>query len=330
MNVFLISFFITINFAVLAQTNNTKKKQLCNPLVLGQPITKLATIGIENQFKSNLISIPQYLMPTTTLNSTINSINNFRANLNKNVIVKPKTYLNIGVNYLYTNFNTTTIGNIPLNKIINNNGYTSMGFTANLFKPLNSKNFILFNAALDANGNTFSNFNGSNIYFSGTLIYGWKKALKSMVGIGVTRTYRLGRVVHVPVLLWNETFNKKWGIDMVLPARANVRYTPKAGQMLTMGFELEGAQYRLQGNDLALNNTFLQRGEIRTKIGYDKKINNNSYFSATAGYRIMQRFDIADSYNSKTNTVNNTLKPAPFLNVGYHITKFNKVKKGKK
>ena len=36
--------------------------------------------------------------------------------------------------------------------------------------------------------------------------------------------YFLGTKPHVPVLFWNKTFNDKWGMELLLPARGFMRY----------------------------------------------------------------------------------------------------------
>jgi len=66
---------------------------------------------------------------------------------------------------------------------------------------------------------------------------------KNMIGAGLARTYRAGRLLHVPVLFWNKTFNDKWGMELLLPARGFVRYNFSTTSMLQAGFELEGNQF---------------------------------------------------------------------------------------
>jgi hypothetical protein len=78
------------------------------------------------------------------------------------------------------------------------------------------------------------------ITLSGTVIYGWKTSEKNMIGAGLARTYRAGQLMHLPVLFWNKTFNDKWGMELLLPARGFVRYNFSTTSMLQAGFELEG------------------------------------------------------------------------------------------
>jgi hypothetical protein len=307
-----------------------KKKMLCNPLVAGQPISKFITLGFENQFKSNYTNTERYGFPQVTRTNNVTALQNIRFNANKNVVMGPKTYMNLGVNYINSNFN---LQNSPGNRVENmlaNSTFHSVGITGNIFNPLSDKHFIITNFSVDVNGNneSFKKLTGRNVFVSATAIYGWKKAYKRMFGIGVSRTYRLGRVIHVPAILYNENFNKKWGIDAIFPARANFRYTPKAGSMITMGYELEGVQYRiLSAANPVLNNSFLQRGEIRPKIGIEQKLSKYFWLSANVGYRIMGRFDHVNKYDGKTQVVTNDFGSAPFANIGIHVVKFNTTKK---
>ena len=144
-----------------------------------------------------------------------------------------------------------------------------------------------------------SAINKDALTLSGTLIYGWKKSEKNMIGAGLARTYRAGRLLHVPVLFWNKTFNDKWGMELLLPARGFVRYNFSTTSMLQAGFELEGNQFLVRLPQTLSINTYIQRGEVKPRIMWDKKISGFIWFNVQAGLRYNYRFDVMYQYDAK-------------------------------
>lgn len=260
--------------AVKAQTKPAapKKKTYCNPLVSGQPSTKRLSLQLELQpYHKGPTEFPQLSLPVYATHSS--PAQSIRLTYNKNLVTKPKLYMTFAASYWYSSFNVTNANNNSFARLLDRSRFHSLSVSSNIFKPLNGKNFLLFNISVEANGNasSFENFSGDNLLSGGAIIYGWKKGFTRMWGLGVFRGYRLGKVIHVPALLYNQSFNKKWGVDALLPARANFRYRPATGMLWQFGYELDGTQFALSSNNSFYNRTFFQRGEIRPKIGMEKQ-----------------------------------------------------------
>ncbi|MCX6316473.1 MAG: DUF6268 family outer membrane beta-barrel protein [Bacteroidetes bacterium] len=272
-------------------------------------------------------SLPAPVSYTTN----INLAHSIRIGYAKNLVVKPKLYMSFSAGYWFSSFNVINPDNNSFSQILSQSRFHSVSASTNIFKPLNNKNFLLLNVSLEANGNqrSFSRFSGDNILAGGAIIYGWKKSFKRMWGVGVFRGYRLGKVIHVPALLYNSSFNKKWGVDALLPARANFRYTRSPKTMWLFGYELDGTQFALRRPGSIYDNTFLQRGEIRPKIGLEKLIGKSWAFTLNAGIRINGRFDLSSDYAGKNIVVENDPAAALFVNAGLHIIKFPTGKKKK-
>jgi hypothetical protein len=194
------------------------------------------------------------------------------------------------------------------------------GLNALLFKPLNEKHFII--AQLNGDASYIGHeddwrFTKPGITLYGSAIYGWKKGDYKMWGLGVSRTYRLGRPLFVPILLYNQTFNERWGVELLLPARAHLRYNFSTNSMLLAGYELEGQQY-----DISQNSNFLQRGEIKPRILFEKKLYKFFWLSAQAGYRINGRFTLVSEYNGgeKAELLRNDWGTGtPYMNFGIYF-----------
>ncbi len=320
---------LAIKFAYTQPVVPASKKTYCNPIVSGQPVLKRLSLSYEMQ--------PRYAASTRFPNSqlpveyttNINLAHTIRVGYAKNIVVKPTLYMSFSAGYWFSSFNVTSPDNNSFSKLLSQSRFHSITASTNIFKPLNNKNYLLVNVSLEANGNqhSFRRFSGDNILAGGAIIYGWKKSFKRMWGIGIFRGYRLGKVIHVPALLYNSSFNKKWGVDALLPARANFRYSKSPKTMWLFGYEFDGTQFAVRQSNSIYDNTFLQRGEIRPKIGLEKQIGKSWAFTFNTGIRFNGRFDISSDYAGKNIVVENDPKAAIFVNAGIHIVKFPARKK---
>lgn len=306
---------------LLAQDVAKKKLPLCNPIIIGSIPKKALSLQYEYQSKFNNDSKYVIGFPGGNSNITTNSVSNLRIGFNKNVRVKPNGYISVDLGYSATSFNNVSNSGAnfsPMPSIFNDVLFHSVNASTTLFKPLNDKHFLLTNVGLEVNGNTASlkNVGARNLFASALLMYGTKKSYNEMWAFGISRSYKLGRVIHVPAILWNKNFNKKWGMEMLLPSKLIFRYAPNKKTIYNAGVELEGNQYAISNNFTPVNNSFFQRGEIRPKLGLETNLTKNMRFMANAGVRINGRFDIADNYDGKRLLVENAPKTNAFVNIG--------------
>jgi hypothetical protein len=105
-------------------------------------------------------------------------------------------------------------------------------------------------------------------------------------------------------------------MELLLPARAYLRYNFSTSNMLQAGFELEGNQY--WANVPGVENAYIQRGEIKPRIMWDKKLSGFLWINFQAGLRYNYRFDVAKTYNAsdeKQNYFSSNLGNPFFFNV---------------
>ncbi len=247
------------------------------------------------------------------------------------VVSNDRIIFNLGGQYWGTFYSmetesTTTSLNTPAD-YLDRYMLHSFGVISSVFKPLNEKNFIIlqlgadFSAAFPGNGQPAT---GDAITVSGTAVYGWKPNDRKMWGLGLARTYRMGRPILVPVLLWNQTFNAKWGTEIALPAKGFLRHNISPSSLLLAGYEVEGNQFMLPGAGSVSGSPFnlwLQRGEIKPRIQWEKQIKNFIWLSTQAGVRINGRFNFTDKYNgTESDEVFRTALGTPFyFNIGINL-----------
>lgn len=287
-------------------------KKFCTQKVLNQTPTKLYSISYEHNFgfSSNNNFDKAH---------TLSSMGGLRLNTSILAYSKNSFILSLGLNSWTSTIQTKFNSTVSVMNQIYGNSMNTESFNATAFKPLNEKHFIIAQANVDMstidNNNNWA-FTKSGLTFYGSVMYGWKKGDYRMLAIGLSRTYRLGRPLIVPIVLYNKTFNEQWGVECLFPARAAVRYNFSTNTLLLAGYELEGQQL-----DLVNNNLFLQRGEIKPRITFEKKLKGFFWLSAQAGYRINGRFNLVDKYDGqeKDEILVNNFGNAPYFNVGINF-----------
>ena len=69
--------------------------------------------------------------------------------------------------------------------------------------------------------------------------------------------------------------------------------------MVQAGFELEGNQFFMNIPNSQSNGVYLQRGELKPRIMWDKKIGGFFWFNAQVGLRYNYRFDAMKDYDAR-------------------------------
>ena len=332
---------ILVSFAAWAQEDSTdtedyslyadevQVKRFVTQKVLNLSATKLISIGYEMQ--------TQHTMDVATGEGAFSQFYQVRQASGPRVLVNfplvsnDKIIFNLGGQYWGTFYSvdpagSTTHLSAPAS-YLDANMLHSFGIISSVFKPLNEKNFMIFQLGADFNGafpgNGF-NVTGEAITVSVTALYGWKPNDRKMWGLGIARTYRMGRPIIVPVLMWNQTFNAKWGTEIALPAKGFIRRNISPSSLLLAGYELEGNQYMLPGMATGgawPTNLWLQRGEIKPRLQWERQLKNFIWLSAQAGVRINGRFNFSDRYNGQeSDEVFRTQLGAPFyFNIGINL-----------
>jgi hypothetical protein len=181
-------------------------KRFCTPKVFDLSPAKLISIGFDYQGAFN-VDYGEWKSGDSTWvaqSGSFSGAGGLRLNANIPIISKTNIVLQGGVNYARTGFESSTNGPVnPLHETLRSNGLTTAGINATLFKPLGDEKFIIAQASADLNGDYYlDNFTPLNYTrYSAALIYGKKKSDRKMIGFGLSRTYRVGELNYIPVML---------------------------------------------------------------------------------------------------------------------------------
>ena len=160
----------------------------------------------------------------------------------------------------------------------------------NVLKSLSVNRYLAGSAEIGWNKFDFGLPDGSREQriYALTLLYGMKKNANTEWAFGVYQRIRDDRYAIYPIIMYNHTFNRRWGIETVLPAKAHVRYNFSGKSILYAGAELDGSNYFVsssQGTDFA-DQFFLQSRNTGVRIGleYEKQLLPILWLGARAGY----------------------------------------------
>lgn len=307
--------FDDFDFSEFDEYEDSDGKIFCNNKVNGLSPTKLISIGYDFVGPYNLNTSSTGILSGLLQNqgrpeiedeeSQVAFNHGVRINANVPIISRYDFILNFGFNYWESRYEMGNdfdgMNTHPLHESFYRNELRTGGMNLTAFKPLNEKNFIVAQIQGDLNGNF--NFmeiqpNLNTVKISGAALYGWKPNDNMNFAVGVTRTYRGGEVLHIPVVMYNHTYNKKWGVEALVPARAQVRRTIDPRTMMFFGYELEGNSYNLQnvgGSMSGYNDLELRRSEIRLRLAYEKSVYNFIWISVQAGMRLNYKFNVSES-----------------------------------
>ncbi len=300
-------------------------KRFCTSKVFDQSPNKLISLGYDFQGGHD------WALGTgsTADQVRVRSVQGIRLGSNFPVISKTNLLLNLGVNYWESHYQVDDAESRPLANALASRGLRTTGITATVFKPLNEKNFIFAQSVFDLNGDYFFPDFQSLSYtrVSGTVIYGWKKHDRLLYGFGVSRTYRVGEANYIPVFMYNYTApSRKWGVESVFPARANVRRTFNTRTLAFFGYELEGQTYRLASlrgfENIA--NPELRRSELRIRFTFERSLKDFVWISAQAGLRYNWSFNIDDGdffrgFGNQPYAIENDLTNAFYFNLSVNL-----------
>ena len=299
--------------------DDTPVKRYASPKIKGMSPRKFISLGYDIQlpydYEFSNVRFPQDANgfdvdednPNVNETGTIDYTGGIRFGSNIPIISKTSFVWQSGINYLDTRYNISPDNNSPetvtlsngrqarsLARILDEDGLRNLNWSNTFFFPLNEKEFFVFRGQMDLSGNySLDDFQPLNtIRYSAAVVYGRRINDYYRWGIGVARTYRVGALNYVPVIMYDWTSkNKKWGTEILFPARAYVRYNINNNTMLLGGFDLQGQSYRIDDYSINGNSFEIRRGEARPKLQLQTKVTNFVWASIEAGYRINWSYD---------------------------------------
>ena len=225
-----------------------------------------------------------------------------------------------------------TASSAGLHRILGDRGLRTTGLGTTVFKPLSETAFLILQASADLSGDYYLDDPQPLEYlrYNAAVVWGKRPHDRLQWGVGLSRTYRAGAINYIPVVMYNFTAaNRKWGTEILFPARAHYRRTFSARSLLLTGYELEGQSYRIQGLSTDAYSFEVRRGELRLRAEYQRQLKGFIWMSVQAGYRHDWSFNADELpggdeffrglFGDQPFAMLNSLGGAPYAQVGIHL-----------
>ena len=294
--------------SVLSQNESEDNDTYCNPTVNGLP----RPVGISFEYEKVL----DYRITTY---SNVEDYPNGEGEINRNRRIKFKFKLPVinkdhfkfamGFRYSHEEFRFESPDELdyPFYQSLENKPLKSFGSDFYFMLPRKNNTFFALALNLSINGDYYQKDVPFFDYLKVSVapIFGIKKHDNLIYGFGFAYSYVFGDPSISPVISYMHTFNKKWGIEALLPLEAKVRYNIGPGSFLYAGAKLRGASYHIHLDNTMLNDNGtaeLRQSEIKFQVTLRREIYDFIWFSANAGYRHNINFNIADSNRNRSAT----------------------------
>lgn len=331
-----------------------KIKIYCNPKIFDLSPNRFVSVGYDYIFNSKMTTSPYgiYLDGDNNFTSRTSKFTTYglRINANVPVISKPKFLWQMGGGYIRSLYKENNgINQLLLNEFtsqLTTYGLTSTNLNSTFFVPTGEKNFIIVQAMGELNG-TYNLSHESHkpdfttIRSSVSALYGQRPHDRLQWAVGLSRTYRAGELNYIPVVMYNYTsVNRKWGTEILFPARASYRRKFNSRSLLLAGYELEGTSYRLynMGNFVQTadpniwvkkSSYELRRSELRFRLDYQRQLKGFVWLAIQGGirYDLSYNVDALDGGNdffrgffgSQSYLMLNQVGLAPYVNVSINL-----------
>ncbi|MEJ8801206.1 DUF6268 family outer membrane beta-barrel protein [Pontibacter sp. H249] len=238
------------------------------------------------------------------------------------VVNKPQTKVIVGVDYQLEEFNFENLNpsSYSLYRYLEDKNLRSVGLQVAYLHSLDARRFYLVRLSGDLNGDyTRDDINISDyLKVSVDLAYGWKRSPDFALGVGLQLGYTFGRQRIYPGILYNRTFNDKWGVESIFPANARLRYNLNDKTLLYGGYRLEGSSYNMFVDETPLSSfgdLELRRTDIKALLRLEREIYDFAWFAVEGGFRQYYRHRVFDEIGSRDPLIINDLAGAGYVNV---------------
>ncbi len=154
--------------------------------------------------------------------------------------------------------------------------------------------------------------------YSMEAVYGWQSGPNRSYGGAVQISHNYGRTTVLPAIIFNRTFNDKWGLEAVFPAQVAVRRNISDKTLLFMGYGGESMRYNMRTNSpsfAGLDSLQLRRIDVRARLRWEQEIYDFLWFGLESGLQVNLRHRALDDFSTRSRNalIFSRTQPTPFL-----------------
>jgi len=163
------------------------------------------------------------------------------------------------------------------------------------------------------------NFEERYATYSAIGAFGIKKRDDLEIGFGLSFSNSFRRTAIFPFLVYNQTFNDKWGIESLLPAQIYGRYNINDKSLLIFGFNFNSSSYSIDVEEDAANAIYnFNHSEISASVAYERNIAPWVWISIKGGFR----YSFSSDFEKVNDDFSLEAKPGatPFIRVSIFLS----------
>jgi len=252
---------------------------------------------------------------------------------------RPHLKLVVGLSYEREEFKfTEPTSGYQLHDNIENKGLKSTAAQLAIIRPVDEVHWYLVRVKGELSGDYTSEELTRSDYlrYSAEAFYGWKRSPRFSWGLGFQYGYTFGRLSIYPALIYNRTFNDRWGVEALFPARVTLRRNFSDRSIFYTGYSVDGLNYiirlrdplvrrsadgSLDASKTPLQTLELRETEVKFRLRWEHELLSFLWAGAEAGYRYNYSFDAFDRTNADREKIISTqLGGAPYASLELFIT----------
>lgn len=228
-----------------------------------------------------------------------------------------------GISYRPERYNFNLIGTDyqSVFEFLDNRTLKSSGLGLIVSKSLNEKYYSILSLRTRFNGNYdgLISINDRYAIYQVAAIFGIKKGSDREFAFGLNLSHSFRNTTVIPFLIYNQTFNKKWGIESVLPSNIKVRYNISTESLIYFDLRFNSQSFALDTNEQLAYDFNLNHSELRSAVTFEKKLFSWIWLDLTGGvqYNFTSDFDAVDGGPTSFQ-----IEPGfgPYFKVGFFVS----------
>ena len=216
-----------------------------------------------------------------------------RVKLKVPVINHPDFKFLLGYTYLQERFDFHYFeGNDSENPFLETHHIFKIGRLSSYFlKSINERYYVMLRGSIGAAGNfkglmTFNDRRQRT--YNASLLFGSNRDQQREFGLGVNYSNSPRRSLVLPIILYNQTFNSKWGVESIIPVVMKGRYNFSELNYIMFGTQFESREYFTDIfilDNIANNVESFNRQEIQFVVNWERQLVPWLWLAVEGGYR---------------------------------------------
>lgn len=309
----------------------------CEPGIKGMPRPKGFSIIQENLMDYKITT--KVRDSNTAFTNEIQRNKELEVNLRFPIVLKDNHNIIAGLEYKEEEFGFER-PNDSQNEFVRdleNKALRKFGLKLYYSRSFVGKHYIYSRTSFSLNGDLVGDdFHNSSYLdhfrFSFSTIYGTKVNGSKTYGFGLSFGYNFGELSAYPIFYYNKQWNDKWGLELRLPIKTELRYFLDKKNLFYFTNRLWGDNYILRLNSVQQDNAYLGIASYRSLMTYEREIYDFLWFTVSAGVRFNINFDVSDQddfINNRDPLIENDLAAAPMFRFGIFIVPPRKMMENK-